>query len=485
MRTKLMLTILLPWFQTCAFGAAPASAHDPMAMTIIVDASGSCGRHMPDFASLSGQAIFSGLAHGDYLEVISAHGGRPRIRVAQTIKSARVEEVERITTIVQGIRGDFLSDARMSTALALALKRLEDTCTERHFKDAVVIVFSNGALSNDDAENVIQLADRFQEHGWGLYFTGTSTTNRKLLVASSQKRLHWSLISQANPVVWLAQRQQALHKERPAPAKIEQDGSAAIAPARTDPVANTMEKEETGTSDYRIRTSFNVDVSSPAASDKPPVTRTEALETTRSEEAGTDAVPMADAPGEAAKQQPGLWQSFQQRLRRMPGKALLWILPLLLGLAAAIAVLFSRGFRKARQWSARTNTKLQTGKKEDAGILVIRFNDQTYRLGRPDKVKAVHIGSGEKTTVRIADKSLSARHLCIYRRGNSLMLKNLSHTPVVANSNIVKPRHTANLVIPSVIKLNERVKLNLDLLKPQPSPRTTDNRSARNEPKEK
>ena len=59
----------------------------------------------------------------------------------------------------------------------------------------------------------------------------------------------------------------------------------------------------------------------------------------------------------------------------------------------------------------------------------------------------------------------SDRHIRIYRKGRRLRLKNLGMTPVTVNGSQVNPKSKHRLVLPSIIRLNDKIKINLSLLK--------------------
>ena len=83
----------------------------PIALTIMFDTSWTCEHCISDFVTLSRQAISSCLMSGDYLEVISAHTGEPKIRLAQRIKAGSPQEIKSITTILSNVRSVFFSNA--------------------------------------------------------------------------------------------------------------------------------------------------------------------------------------------------------------------------------------------------------------------------------------------------------------------------------------------------------------------------------------
>ncbi len=74
--------------------------------------------------------------------------------------------------------------------------------------------------------------------------------------------------------------------------------------------------------------------------------------------------------------------------------------------------------------------------------------------------------------IRLMDDSVKDHHLRIYRRGDRLMAQNLANSPIKVNSTEVKPRGRCRVSLPATIQLNDKVKLNLEVLRPKVSRRT-------------
>jgi len=129
-----------------------------------------------------------------------------------------------------------------------------------------------------------------------------------------------------------------------------------------------------------------------------------------------------------------------------------------------IAFILSKSLKNAKKWEEQADSHLKTTQHQNSGILIAKLNGQSYRLGPLDRFRTANIGSGTKNTIRIQDKSIFDRHIKIYRKANDLMLKNLARTSVTVNGTEVKSRCKRRLVVPSIIQLNDKTKLNLDVL---------------------
>ena len=166
----------------------------PTALSIVLDTAWSNEHTMPDYRSLSRQVI-ANLKPGDYLEVISGHPGKSKLRVAQFIKSGNTQEVKNIITLLQGISCPFLSDVNISKSVDMAMNRLIKSAEENPFAHTAVIVFTDGKLNDRDVRQLQELSKEFQKRKWSLCVTGTYGSNKKLLIAANQGKFKYSLIS--------------------------------------------------------------------------------------------------------------------------------------------------------------------------------------------------------------------------------------------------------------------------------------------------
>jgi len=237
MKKYLNLPIVLLFFTGACFAVQQAVPQQgPTALTIIIDTSWSCEQDMGDFKTLSRQAIIN-LNPGDYLEVIAAQAGRPKIRVAETIKSSDIEQIKSMTEIVKAIPSYFLSEASVSNALEMALQRLHKTSSPGRYEHAVVIIFSDGKLSDSDTKRVLDICTEFKRKGLSLYLTGSKDTNKKLLIAANQRKIKWSLITDANPADWLRDLRQA-------PGEDKKQAILPVAPTKEKPTSPQEQTEE-------------------------------------------------------------------------------------------------------------------------------------------------------------------------------------------------------------------------------------------------
>jgi len=443
----------------------------PNALSIVLDTAWSNEPEMSDYQSLvrQGMAI---LKPGDYLEIITGHPGKPQLRVAQFIKTGDAQELKSIATPMNNVKCPILSDVNVSKAVDMALKRLIKSDTKNSFDHATVIVFSDGKLNDADVNKLRQLSKECKKRNWSLCVTGTYQTNRKLLVAANQGDLKFSLISEANPVLWI-QRSNVVSK----PALLQ-----ASVPVNPQPGDKAGKANSTTSIDVEISVSQGEE--QPA--ETPPVTVPEEIEQepVKTEEAAqTEELVPAEIGDKPTEETPVIEDTTPPDTTKKSSTTLnmlMWLLPLILVVGIMAAILLS-SLSKARKWKSKTTSRLKDTEKRNQGTLIAKLNGRTYNLGRLDYINKIHIGSGPKNTIRISDKSINDRLIAIYRKGNGLILKNIGTSAVAVNGIQTKPKAKQKLILPSAIKFNDRVMLNLELMKSKiANPNTRSNEDGNN-----
>jgi len=439
------------WILVILATAAPGSdlrqSSDQIALGIIIDTSWSCTDDMPNIRVLSRQA-FSACDRHSYIEILSAHPGKTRIRLAQTIRTDSSQEVKNVSEILNKINTGFLSCADISEALDLAAKRLDTASRQKGFDDVAILIFTDGRLSDTDSKQVVAMSEKLQNKGWHVFVTGDSQANRHLLIGANEKKLTWSLISEANPVVWLKQVVEGKPTKQPITEKTAQSevlfGKAAnkskqpIAPGRESANAEVLEPEK-----------VVEPVITEAVKDKPIST----------EESAPMKAPTAkkERIEDASKQQ-------EKRLITNLQKIWPWLaglgVALLLGIVAVVMV----ALRNGRQWQSSANSLLGANQSKTEGALVIEFNGQKYGLGQLSRFTSADIGSGPNNTVKIPHKSVIDKHLRLFRKSEDLMIKNLARSAIIISGTEVKPGQKHKLSLPVRIKLSDDVQFSIRLV---------------------
>lgn len=423
----------------------------PVALSIVMDTAWSNEQEISDYRSLAKQGIAI-LKPGDYLEIITGHSGKPKLRVAQFIKSGNAQELKSITTPMNKVKCPILSDVDISKAVDMALKRLIKSDTKNSFAHATVIVFSDGKLNNSDVRKLQLLSKQFKQRNWSLCITGTYHTNKKLLVAANQGDIKFSLISDANPVLWIKTQRELT--------------STAISDSRhAKDVANPGAR-------VNIETKVSITEGSGKNEQiKPIVTKDIKPETKKPNKPAVAVTkPIPEKP-EPVRKKPVIKPKPVKRTSKLSSK-LLWLVPI--AIVAAIVVLFISGLFRANKFKSDIDSRSKNSLQKAPGTLVAKLNGQTYTLGRQDRIGTINIGSGSNNTIRIPDKSISDRHIRIYKKGSDLFLQNIGRTVVTINSTAVKPRSKQRLTIPSIIEFGGKHRINLTLVRPKPVHQTTD-----------
>lgn len=454
---------------------AQVPKHGITVLVPILDTRWSCEQEMGDFRALARQAIAS-LEPGDYFELISAHAGKPRIQLAQTIRSGDAQEMKNVDTALGKIHSYFLADASLPNALDLAMRRLGDACSKRQVEHVAIIVFTDGQVSDTHARQILQLSEKIAAKGWSLYLTGTKNTNRLLLVAAGKGSLNWSVLSETNPELWLRQMRKlgtsassegGKMLESALPQSAERQGSTLV---RRIPQANTLadkgQRHPAEGKQDELRMKIDASVSVGAPTRRPGVKSSLGQETVR--EVNEPAVrPAAEPVPQKPSQRPAPHQPWLPRakaaMRRHWWLALVPLAALGVGLVYVIA--WATG--EARKWDQRAGGKVRSAHPHEMGLLVLRHGDRTYQLGPLDRFHRAGIGRHPENAVRLMDESVRDHHLCIYRKGTDLMVQNLSNASIKVNTVEVKPRGRHRVGLPGTIQLNEKIKLTLEVLRPK------------------
>jgi hypothetical protein len=475
--TTTALVILLIISAACSFGQSGPPGVGPTALILVMDTSWPCDRFAPEFRTLARQATGT-LAPGDYLEILSARPSHPRVELAHTVRNADAAEAKAIDHTLESIRARFLTQASVANALETAFARLTEVSSKRDIGRVVVIVLSDGQLGRHQIPRMLTTADRFNKNGWSLYITGTRDTTRDLLVAANKGAFTWSSISEANPALWLDRKvdvpasrvsegSKAAAVTTPAPPA---SGPQELSSVRAEPKEPALGPRRTHTPkehSYSITTRIDAITSVGPLSEVPAGEKAElpapvVLEPNQPTEAAAVAPPTVVSPQPPTDPQQPRWA----RLRGAIGRYW-WLLPWA-AVFTGLAFVVSRSIAQARRWDAKRQGHLAKGPSSDPGRLVVRYGEQSYQLGPLKQFRSAHIGPGAANTIRTPDTTPGERHVTIYRRGDNIILRNLAPAPILVNSLEVKPGGRRRLVIPSVIQLNNKTKLNLELVRPDP-----------------
>lgn len=435
-----------------AVGISSAVGAAPMAVVVIIDTSWSTEHASIDDSRSLARQVFTALRPGDYMEIVTAESGKPKLHYAQPIQANQQQELKELNSVLARISWKFLSDAKIAPALDLAYTRLE----KQKRKHATVIIFSDGRLSDSDASEVEKMASRFKAKGWNIWLTGTKDANRKLLVAAHRGLFNFSLISEANPIEWL---------KRPEPGKREESENPKPNPPATQQIPLEAEMKSSMSVETSIDHKVQMERSTtikPAVLPLPkPVTEPNTVKAAPvvkdapvpvvKEPAKPKVAPVTPKPQKSQRSWSWLW----------------WTLGVLAIIATILILLMARGIVNARSWSAAVRERLRKTK-SDKGILMARIGDRMQRLGPVTRFHAAHIGRGAGNTIRITDAGVADKHVRIFRKGADIMLQNLAGKPIKVNGIELKQKRT-RLVLPSTIELGESAKVTLELqLPPRP-----------------
>lgn len=452
----------------------PEAAPHPITVTIIWDASADGGRHWPDYHSICRQSG-SSLKPGDRLEVISAHAGKPKLRVSQILKAGDSQELASIYSLLKDIRCPFLFNAHVEKAVAMATTRLNAARRTDGDRPAMMIILTTGDLNSREIRAIRNAGQQFSQWGWKLYVVGTSRSARGLLIAAHQGQFEWSALSNAAPSAWIDQlRPSAEEDESDEPIQVQEADPVpdqAPAPHRSTlpegigmPTGEPIEQAPPSkpiSVEITIKNSDDRVPEPPAVEPEPqtPEVEPEPVQPPAKPQPQPERIEEPNMPVQSTRTASGrsLWH---------PMRPWLWLaIAATAGLAALVCLLIEDG-RQATGWRTKATAGLKDAAKDD-GTLVATLNGQTHHLGRYTQLRTINIGSGTRNTIRVCDKAVSDRHVQVYRKGSRLMVRNLGAKPITVNNLPLAPKDKKLLVLPAVLGLSETATLKLSLVKPK------------------
>jgi len=128
-------------------------------------------------------------------------------------------------------------------------------------------------------------------------------------------------------------------------------------------------------------------------------------------------------------------------------------------LVALLLVAFAVSRASARRWQAKVGARLRTAAKPAKAqeVVLAQVDGRTYRLGQLDQIRRIHVGAAPGNTIQVSGATIAPRHLRLCGGKGCLFLRNLADTPVVVDGIEVRPRGRRRLLLPTQVKLTEKV----------------------------
>lgn len=406
-----------------------------LAVSIVLDAASSNRSNWQNIHSLARQAIFS-LKENDYFELISADQWDNHIRAAQFIKTGSTTEINNLASILYKIELPLIADAQLMQAVELALDRMSRFTSKNPRFSTVIIVLSDGRITDDESVLARKLAERAKNNGWKLYFTGTFDTNRKMLIDSSNGILNWSLLKDANPSLWIQQQRIAVNENLFAAKKKPEIPKPASSESRPS---------------YEIKSELKstVSISENKKQNTPIATTSE----------NKPSVPVKISPAKSP-----IPKKYTTAPRHRHNY-LWWLIPIFF-ILLSISGLWFLSAKYAQQWHQKISKHLSSIAPKQLGTILAKLNGRTFSLGKFNHFSTVYVGSGSKCLIKINEKNITDKHLKITRKSDKLWLKNLSNSNLIVNGIIAKPSSKCRLVLPSIVNINENISIKFELQKP-------------------
>ena len=482
MKNSKCITLLITILMAFTTGASTGQQikEPPLAISIVFDAASSNRPNWQDIHSLARQTIFS-LKTGDYFELISADQWNNHIRASQFIKTGSIVELDALVSRVQKISLPLIADTKLMEAVELAIYRMSKFVSKSPHIKPIIIVLTDGCVSSDEAALARKLAEKARNEGWKLFFTGTSNTNRKILIDSSNDILKWCLLKDATPSLWIQlQRLTACDKLLDPKIKkdVQQASNASLSQNKFQQKAGikliTPELNESS-STYEVKNEVVSKVSISATKKKSilngPNIKTDSSDKNKipsaiikQAEKNSSSKPVTTT-NKADTTKKNLLMPHLNKYKSVGYRYLWWLIPVMI-ILLLISGLWLFSAKHAKQWRERISKHLKVVNAKHQGTIIAKLSGRVYSLGKFEHFPTVHIGSNLNNTIRIYDKNIADRHLMITRKADNLWLKNLSKTSLSTNGIPVKPSDWHILILPAIVTLNENVSIKFELRKP-------------------
>lgn len=134
-----------------------------------------------------------------------------------------------------------------------------------------------------------------------------------------------------------------------------------------------------------------------------------------------------------------------------------------LSLATLVAIFLTFSWLQARNWQKQHQPRISSSenKAHTPRMLMIQANGYTTNLGNINRFKSVYIGSAADNAIRIPDKEIAARHLCLFQKRSHLWIKNLSNKEINVNSHKIDPGRKSRITVPATISLTRNRKMHI------------------------
>jgi len=159
--------------------------------------------------------------------------------------------------------------------------------------------------------------------------------------------------------------------------------------------------------------------------------------------------------------------SPESQLKKLVANPWSWISGATAILAGTLLLAVLVAIRRASRMSSAFRSRFGASKRELAGTLVVEINGQSYPLGPYQRFSSIHLGRGVGNTIKLGEEGIEEQHLRLFKKGDDLMIHNLSKTPLVAGGKTVQPGHKEQLVPPSTIQISEKTRMTVTVVKPK------------------
>ena len=381
---------------------------------------------------------------------------------------------------------------------------------------AMVVVVTHGAVGSKQSQEIIVFAERIEDqHGWPLLLVSTpDKTEKSLLTAAKEGRLHWANIERLSTSPALEKCLQTLQAPPPndpspdpaaptaeSPAEVRPGVTENTTPESTDPNAGLTENRTTPVGDpnvpkepdpneepHAVYARARAEPNASATGRRfeafrslvdPPTSPLKRRDISRDEAEArfgdphttvqlvggelTESVPKrskGQSPNTPDSKPAGGHASTFQRVRNAVWTPLA-VAGISIGglLVGALAVTFAQ----ARRWERRIHQVLPANSRarDQRWQLTAQTAAGSFPLGDLDGFSRAFVGSAPDNTVVLREDGVAERHLCLERRKKKLWVRNLTREPVRVNGHELKARRRRHVTLPTTIALGDTASLHL------------------------
>lgn len=462
-------------------------------------------------------AAVGALMTGDRIRLVSAGHDRPRLLLLERVSEEGSRE--RIQAALDDVEaGMHRADLSRALDVVLSAAQAED---KRLPAGTAVMVLTDACLGSRESVELVQAVKGLEDKGATVLVTGIGEAAREILIAVARGELHWQLLSECDPPKWIAGIRSDLSRDRELPAPSPEQASplgvgrattGASPPEKADTASTTKKEEDLASHKEKGPLSGGDGHTSlapqPGAADMveerekllargislgrkedaPEAATLKPLSLELRTELRDGEPPSAGGAGpaqgghghveaEAALTRPAPAAPSLARAQEIPpskdarkgGSRLFWSALAATGILGLIVTgLLAPDALKVLRRRVRWNRGGDASGHGKPCQLIAEVGRVEQVLGRADRLRRFHAGSGAENALCVQGEGVERRHLEFFRWGG-WWLKNLSRQPVEVNGRALPGRKKERINFPASIRIGRETRIRLFVRPLRPS----------------